>query len=951
MRRVALVLLFMFALLAVPMVAQAAEVHVSTTGSDTVGSGSVGSPFETVARAMTAAGFGDTIMVGEGTFACAVTLKNGVSMIGAGYEKTVLQGDGVNPVISVAGLSNAGRISGFTITGGYCPTGSWGGGIRVSWCAPTIDNNRITGNGAAWGGGGIGLAYAPAIVRDNVIENNTALQYGGAIFCTWQAATFERNVIRSNSAQNGGAFFIGGTPAPVLRNNLLYQNTASMVGGAIFASLAGGTQVVNCTIYENVAPTAGSIQSQAGSADVLNSIVWGNSHAPVGCAATYSDVQGGMAGDGNINVDPAFVSATGADFRLSAGSPCSDTATSTGAPAVDVRRVFRPQGLGVDMGAYEEYVSAAPVDPALSSITHPAATWRNSRDVVVSLSGATGTVAELDGFAVTHTQDATSSPAPLTNLDAGAAEYSFTTSADGAFYVNLKTLNAVGDWSEGTFYGPILIDTVDPVTTATAPVGVQPGPVTVSLDATDVASGVALTEYRVGAGAWTTYTGSFEVTAAGTTIVQYRSQDAAGNIEDAGELTVEINHAPVAVGDTYTTAEDTTLTVAAAGVLGNDSDADGDTITALLDTAPAHGTLTTLNTDGSFVYEPGPDFNGTDSFKYVVDDDVALSEAATVTINVTPQLDSAEIAGANRYLTAIQISQDAFPDGADAVVIATGEKCPDALGGSALAGVLDAPILLTTRSSLLPEVAEEIKRLGAKDVYVLGGVQALSDGVSGDLAELLGGTGVHRIGGSDRYRTAELVAQEVIDLQDESYDGKAFVATGDDFADALAASPLAAANGWPVYLAPSPVISPATIAAMQNAGVTDVVLLGGEAAMPAGTEITILGAGFGVERIDGVDRYATAVKVAQYGVSESGMSWSDVGIATGESYADALAGGAAQGARGSVMLLTKGDALSASTESALSAHKAEIQNVRFLGGLTAVTKAVRDRVILVLQTD
>src|SRR4029079_3099926 len=72
-----------------------------------------------------------------------------------------------------------------------------------------------------------------------------------------------------------------------------------------------------------------------------------------------------------------------------------------------------------------------------------------------------------------------------------------------------------------------------------------------------------------------------------------------------------VNNAPVAVADAYTTDEDTTLAVAAPGVLAKDSDIDSVTITALLVTTTPNGTLT-LNADGSFTYAPAANFNGTD---------------------------------------------------------------------------------------------------------------------------------------------------------------------------------------------------------------------------------------------------------------------------------------------------------------------------------------------------
>src|SRR5213075_3252602 len=95
-----------------------------------------------------------------------------------------------------------------------------------------------------------------------------------------------------------------------------------------------------------------------------------------------------------------------------------------------------------------------------------------------------------------------------------------------------------------------------------------------------------------------------------------------------------VNDAPVAADDAYTTAEDTPLTVSAVGVLANDTDVDGDTLTVALVNGPGHGSVT-LNGDGSFTYAPTANFNGTDSFTYRANDGTADGNVATVTLTVT----------------------------------------------------------------------------------------------------------------------------------------------------------------------------------------------------------------------------------------------------------------------------------------------------------------------------
>ena len=110
-----------------------------------------------------------------------------------------------------------------------------------------------------------------------------------------------------------------------------------------------------------------------------------------------------------------------------------------------------------------------------------------------------------------------------------------------------------------------------------------------------------------------------------------------------------VNDAPVAVNDSYSTNEDTPLTVNAPGVLGNDTDVDGDSLTAVLVTGPTHGTLT-LNSNGSFTYTPTANYNGPDSFTYRVSDGSALSNIATVSLTVTA-VNDAPVAVNNSYST------------------------------------------------------------------------------------------------------------------------------------------------------------------------------------------------------------------------------------------------------------------------------------------------------------
>ncbi len=123
--------------------------------------------------------------------------------------------------------------------------------------------------------------------------------------------------------------------------------------------------------------------------------------------------------------------------------------------------------------------------------------------------------------------------------------------------------------------------------------------------------------------------------------------DLAGNALETLSLTLVVNNvAPVAVADAYTVAEDGVLTVAARGVLTNDTDFDPAILTAVKVTDPANGILV-LNADGSFTYTPDADFHGTDTFTYKANDGLADSNIATVTITVTSVLDAPTVSSTN----------------------------------------------------------------------------------------------------------------------------------------------------------------------------------------------------------------------------------------------------------------------------------------------------------------
>jgi uncharacterized repeat protein (TIGR01451 family) len=123
----------------------------------------------------------------------------------------------------------------------------------------------------------------------------------------------------------------------------------------------------------------------------------------------------------------------------------------------------------------------------------------------------------------------------------------------------------------------------------------------------------------------------------GTDTFTYKANDGTTD-SNIATVTITVDHVPVAVNDSYLTPQNTPLNVAAPGVLGNDTDSDSHTLTALLAQGPTHGSLT-LNPDGSFFYTPSFGYHGSDSFTYQATDGLTTSNTATVNLTVNPAPD------------------------------------------------------------------------------------------------------------------------------------------------------------------------------------------------------------------------------------------------------------------------------------------------------------------------
>ena len=351
---------------------------------------------------------------------------------------------------------------------------------------------------------------------------------------------------------------------------------------------------------------------------------------------------------------------------------------------------------------------------------------------------------------------------------------------------------------------------------------------------------------------------------------------------------------------------------------------------------PVAGTFLYDDLTATVEFTPDAPLDNSASYELVIAEVVSVDgETLSATIPFTTDF-TARAAGINRYATAVEASMRNF-EAADTVVLATGELFPDALAASGLAGVHGAPLLLTLPDELPAIVADEIARLGASDVIIIGGPMAVSEAVADDV-DALAGVSVDRVFGTDRYGTAAAVAREMAALLGDGLSETCFLARGDEFADALSLSPYAYSQGIPILLTKPEAMPDLTADVIDDLGFTEMLVAGETSAVSIaaanGSSVS------SVFRAGGDDRYETAAEVVAYAVSRGWGAWHFVGIATGEAFPDGLTGGAATGFNGGVMLLTMSDDAPDATVNAIAAEADAIDTIQYFGGSAAIADTV-----------
>ncbi|MEZ6015106.1 MAG: right-handed parallel beta-helix repeat-containing protein [Planctomycetota bacterium] len=366
---------------------------------------------------------GDMVFVADGRYrptsgtarAQSFNLQNGVELYGGfsggeaslaerpafGAAPSVLDGDLLGDdasnlfndnsyhVVRTAGTNSTAVLDGFVVRGGNANGGGSsndrGAGILIiGGVSPTIRSCEFIANRCTFGGGaGYINASAPRFTDCRFIDNIGG-SFGGAFdIATAGSVRFDRCYFEGNSAARAGALEIFATSGVIVTNSIFYDNlaTGGSAGGGLWIGSGGNTQLRNCTIVGNRATgssSGGGLANSGGNPSVINCIFWDNSAAggaqtsaaqvSAGTSVTYSIVEFGYTGAGNVALDPQLTDVATRDFSLLPTSPAIDAGNNSGVPAgimgdfLGRRRMFDAPtvpdtGIGsapvVDIGAHE----------------------------------------------------------------------------------------------------------------------------------------------------------------------------------------------------------------------------------------------------------------------------------------------------------------------------------------------------------------------------------------------------------------------------------------------------------------------------------------------------------------------------------------------------------------------------------------------------------------------
>ncbi|WP_419946176.1 cell wall-binding repeat-containing protein [Candidatus Poriferisodalis sp.] len=304
--------------------------------------------------------------------------------------------------------------------------------------------------------------------------------------------------------------------------------------------------------------------------------------------------------------------------------------------------------------------------------------------------------------------------------------------------------------------------------------------------------------------------------------------------------------------------------------------------------------------------------------------------------------------GADRYATSLLVAEAfaALSGGAvEEVVVVSGTQWTDAVVAAPLAGVVSAPVLLVPAGGLRDDLAGFIAGAGVTDAIIISADSpGRGHGVGRAVDEAIraAGVGVTRVGGGDQYATSVEVARRLgAPGEFGGFGATAIVASGEVFADALVAGPLAARRGLPIVLTPRGELHAAAASYLTDAGIDHVILMGGAAALSTAVQAGIESLGITVDRMAGATRFETAIELGEYAAEHVGGCFDSamIGLARADVPFDAFSAAPLLSERCAPLVLSGRDAVPASTAAFLDSIRAggDSATLTVFGGNAAIS--------------
>ncbi|AAO35141.1 cell wall-binding repeat-containing protein [Clostridium tetani] len=307
---------------------------------------------------------------------------------------------------------------------------------------------------------------------------------------------------------------------------------------------------------------------------------------------------------------------------------------------------------------------------------------------------------------------------------------------------------------------------------------------------------------------------------------------------------------------------------------------------------------------------------------------LSLTTAITTTKTSAAELAKiTRICGVDRYQTAVKISQNGWKSGSDYAILASGEDYADALCATSLAKAKDAPIFLTKKNSLNEETLKELKRLGVKKLYIIGGYGSISEEIENKVKSVVKNT--ERLQGKDRYETSVKIAEKL------GESNKVILTSGEGYADALSIAPVAAIKGIPVVLTKVRELPTSTKEYIKSIGATTTYVIGGTEAISD----TVKNLVPSPERIYGQDRFETNSEIIKAFAIEFDFENAYVALgvgSTGKEFADGLSASALSAKNRAPVILT-GQTLNSVTRDLAREKLYPTTNLTVLGGVKNIS--------------